>query len=327
MNTVLTVLYGIDCAGDAVKAACADTFESLKAAGHTPSFLAAHGPGFTRKYVTYRRRGARLFQSDFAAIQNFELCFGPPDLSSIPVKLSADFMIHREWARYCLVEKLPANGLIADAITPAVVDRAIKILKPGYGFSLTMPSSCGPMFWALGMIFSYAGERSSWSQEEGDNVCRWAGQAHVEQTSGVLRDVYPVNYLTEVHLNRQIGGIPLRRSIEADVSRGTMDTKGSISVWRVNERSINGIRAELDDVGLLFRLPPPPVRVIDQKKLDEANERLERFREEAITKGAKPMSWEEWLADIKAKAAARRLAREQARITGDAMRGKPRSAK
>ena len=59
-----------------------------------------------------------------------------------------------------------------------------------------------------------------WRQEkpEGDRIDKWRTVGIEEHCyeKGLLRDVYPWNFFTDLQLSRQIGGLCLRQWIEQD---------------------------------------------------------------------------------------------------------------
>ena len=70
---------------------------------------------------------------------------------------------------------------------------------------------------------------------------------------GILRDVYPMNFLTAPQLNKRIGRSTLRRWIGQTADRGELSHfMDDVWLWRVPEKLIPRIRSELDEVGLIF---------------------------------------------------------------------------
>jgi len=70
---------------------------------------------------------------------------------------------------------------------------------------------------------------------------------------GLLRDVYPQNYLTEPQLMRQVQGKSLEHWISSDSSRGTLTKLDQrMQLWRVPDAQVQSVRGELKLAGLIF---------------------------------------------------------------------------
>jgi len=137
-----------------------------------------------------------------------------------------------------------------------LLDRIGLLVKLCYGIGYLRSFELGPDIYACGM-----GTTSGFSDEEmaeADRIGSWfrerlAGNRHL---SGYLRDVYPLNVLSEPHLSRRVDGIPLAEWISQSQKRGTLrELPGNACVWRIDESNVDGVRAEMIKTGLLIAYP------------------------------------------------------------------------
>lgn len=70
---------------------------------------------------------------------------------------------------------------------------------------------------------------------------------------GVLRDVYPWNFLTASHLTAQVNNMVLQDWIQQDEQRGQLKPlNDDVWLWEVNEENILAVRYTLWDAGIIF---------------------------------------------------------------------------
>ncbi|MBN9565641.1 MAG: hypothetical protein J0G29_06085, partial [Alphaproteobacteria bacterium] len=71
--------------------------------------------------------------------------------------------------------------------------------------------------------------------------------------TGMLRDVYPLNFLSQAHLANQVEGMPFDQWVASDLARGTLNPlTDSMWSWRVEEDNIPAIREALRPTGLVL---------------------------------------------------------------------------
>lgn len=125
--------------------------------------------------------------------------------------------------------------------------------RPVYGYRCDRRMTDGPIYYPFGIIAGL--DRKD---EEREQISRWRRR---RETSGpptyltnLFRDVYPVNFLSPTHLQRQIGDTTLREWIAAHPRRGTLseNNDASLIVWRIPERSRPQVRKALATSGLLI---------------------------------------------------------------------------
>jgi len=119
-----------------------------------------------------------------------------------------------------------------------------------YGIAYQRPFELGPAAYALGAVvgLDYGDEDAhligDWFRE------RMGRNRHVR---GLLRDVYPLNFLSRPHLETPVDGQPLADWIEAAPGRGELAPfADGLWCWSIPQQSLEDLRAILRPRGLLI---------------------------------------------------------------------------
>lgn len=137
-----------------------------------------------------------------------------------------------------------------------LLDRIANIVPLCYGIGYLRTFEQGPDIYADGM-----GAGSDFSDEgeaEADRIASWFHERMGEnrQRTGYLRDVYPLNVISEPHLSQRIDGLALADWIAQSPQRGSLRSlPGNASVWRINESQVAHVREQLVKTGLLIAYP------------------------------------------------------------------------
>jgi hypothetical protein len=145
-----------------------------------------------------------------------------------------------------------------DAITSMVVPAVTAIYPGTYGYGYILDAAYGPGFHAVGMLYMCWPDRDkvpSLPRDEEKRCSRWfpSDQRNEALAKGLLRDVYPMNYLTDVHTRHKIDGQRLFDWIEHDTARGTLaKIRPGAWLWRVAEDRCMELGERLQAAGLLI---------------------------------------------------------------------------
>ena len=97
------------------------------------------------------------------------------------------------------------------------------------------------------------------NQEMEENILNW-DRAYNDKESyktGDLRDLYPLNFISETHLQRDVFGQSLRQWIESDLVRGTLEPlNGALWTWEIPQENISDLRLQLKDTDILVCFRP-----------------------------------------------------------------------
>jgi hypothetical protein len=249
-------LYGIQ--NDPVTAAefytaivqwCADL-------GHIPNKSLVHGDGFSGKCISFNHNNAKLANQGFALVSDFEI-FAIPDNAKNPMfEYLIDIIYAPDSSGSCLV--LAVNSEIAcitDSLHSSIVDLVIRTLNPAYGIGYLRELGKGPSLYAVGIGQGKdAEEYSGDAYREGVRHAHWGYTAMKEQIyrEGIIRDVYPWNLLTKLHLEASINGISLYDWIKSDNCGTLRKVNDECWIWEIKESNVAQVRSVLWDAGIIF---------------------------------------------------------------------------
>jgi len=100
-------------------------------------------------------------------------------------------------------------------------------------------------------------------QEMENNILNWDhayndpyGDCGTYKT-GDFRDLYPLNFIGEAHLKRDVFGQTLRQWIETDSARGTLEPLNeTLWTWEIPQENISALRQQLKPTDLLICFRP-----------------------------------------------------------------------
>jgi hypothetical protein len=122
-----------------------------------------------------------------------------------------------------------------------------------YGYQYVIDTAYGPGFHAIGMFYSSLKRKDvpPLPEPERRRTSSWCNNRIEGVPHGVLRDVFPVNLLTDVHRRRLIDGIPLFNWIAQDNSRGRIEQlTPAIWAWHVPDDRCAELGDTLEAAGL-----------------------------------------------------------------------------
>jgi hypothetical protein len=153
---------------------------------------------------------------------------------------SANWSVFAEW-----------GGLDEQEVIRQEIEFA-KLSVDDYGYMFFMQRRFGATWYHDGMPYAYVSEANLRSDEQKSNIGAWSHSSeHFKQP--LLRDVYPYNFLSRRYLELPVHGTTLRRWIEADPSRGTLEPlTDTITTWRPVIENIPLIRESLFRAGVMF---------------------------------------------------------------------------
>ena len=133
----------------------------------------------------------------------------------------------------------------------AFVKDLTKFTKPAYGYAYQMEFHYGPSFYPFGVIVN-----GGKSLEEREKITCWGNAYSYESGSyrtGHLRDIYPMNLLSEPHLNQQVFDTNLQNWIESSPDHGELKKlTETLWEWWVPEDKIEPVRDALKPTGILL---------------------------------------------------------------------------
>jgi hypothetical protein len=253
----VVAFYGIDPSAKSAAAFYHTVIEWFKSLGCPPDKAGIRGPGHSGKLGSFSRADAKLKKAGFEGVKSMEvLCSTPQALTGNDYFLTADWSVEYS---YALVAARSSLATLSPPSMLPVTQTLAQVLKPEYGIGYTRLHRHGPAMYAIGIcqglgLGGYGVDLNDAEREDADSISRW-GDAMAVQVwqKGILRDVYPWNFLTSSHLTKQIAGVPLEQWVRQDARRGTLSPLGDgVSLWEVTEANISDVRRLLRQSGIIF---------------------------------------------------------------------------
>ena len=247
----------------------------LKNHGFTPNQLGINGQSWSGRPGKFERLNSKILKKGFAEIQDVEVRCTSMDEPTFNSKWNMFASISPRMRMCAIVSVSNSNSAL---VSPRdhLIEYASEKLRPVHGFCTKRSIDKAPELFVVGLTSADSRE----SEPQRSEVFEWAHNQELQE-GVVLRDVYPMSYLTEKRLTQLVDGVTLMDWINASENRGRLTPLANGYAWHVPEADIPRVRDELNSAGLLYQLPPPrpkppPLSPEAQAKVDAIREELYR---------------------------------------------------
>jgi hypothetical protein len=223
--------------------------------GYPPDKAGVTGPGFGSQLGSFDRFNARLAKKGFRKVTGIDLVATTPGAKiwSDDYHVAAAYMGDEDLLTADVVARSSIARLSATSLLPVARELAA-ILKPVYGIGYTRSHQLDPTSYAIGLLVD-RGELTGAAAREEAEIAAWSETLFEDQVyrKGILRDVYPWNFLTRPHLKKKVAGVPLEQWIHQNPRRGTLSKFGrGMHVWEVARKDIPSVRRTVRQAGLIL---------------------------------------------------------------------------
>ena len=184
-------------------------------------------PGRMLRFNTMRRR---LRKDGYGRVQRLRL-------------IATNSVVSVGWLGDRRQAWLEASAAIADLKSLSMLRLAMdlgRILMPAYGMGFRRDVEDEPTLYALGI----GDER---------RLIAWKSYTPGAFRRGVIRELCPVNFLNDSHLQRQINRCTFDEWVRQGLGRGELQRLGSDAwMWTIPESSLPSLNAALERSGLVF---------------------------------------------------------------------------
>jgi len=254
----VVALYGLQFSPGRLEASYKHLVEWFDSLGCHPDRSGVSGMGFGEKVGTFDRFDRRLKRNGFEEVRGFDLYRLIPggDIPGYHWCVNADI---DEEDSYCIVGARSSIAPIPGESMLSVTRTLIRDLTPIYGIGFRREMDLGPSLYAMGGCMGL----QPWGADkpEGDRIDRWRALGIKQRCydKGVLRDVYPWNFLTQLQLSREVEGVPLKQWIEQDHNRGALSTvECGVYLWEIQVAQVAHVRVALENAGMVFDVKSAP---------------------------------------------------------------------
>ena len=220
-----------------------------------PDRIAVEGVGFSGNPVGFARTHSRLSKGDFSQVKAIETYSMLQNGRKPLVDWWATASISFDYKPAFVLEARSSVTTLEDDRLMRLIDNCVSILNPVYGIGYHRDHDKGPGFYAIGLNYVTMDNLTGDDPKEVEAVSKWGyvGMTNEVYREGLLRDVYPYNYLTKPHLEKSVGKQSLQQWIDADESRGSLSKIGEhMTLWRIASAQIEAVRGELSQYGVIF---------------------------------------------------------------------------
>jgi len=219
-----------------------------------PNFVVAKAPGFFGKPVSYARAKNMLQELSMEEAHYVTLLAMPPrDENFFDAPVSASINVRRE-----VLLSLDTSIKLCENDWLAIAKQIHCAMPFVYGYQYVLPYSVGPGMYAAGIVHSIS---AAVEGHEEELRTRWMHLrlAHEKKTySQIIRQVYPLQFLSDAHLRLRVGDLTLRAWIEATRKRGRLCALlPGVWTWSVpNRAAVQAANMELFNAGILSAWDP-----------------------------------------------------------------------
>ena len=249
--------YGIRIATEVLRAWYESALAWFQEKELLPDIGAVGGEGFSGKSLRFVNADRKLRKMEFSDVKWLEVVAMTEDGTDV-VKHS---VLSIGWSDRIPCVTLEASGAVAsldDVSLFSLMKQWHNQLDASYGIGLAMNQGRGPGFYLAGMGY-HRGDAPPPTSEEIEYERRrgdWGtiGTYFKVYNQGVLRDVYPWNFLSDRHVSRDFEGQAFGDWIRKDRARGTLEQVAEGKwFWCVPRGNVQDIRAILWGSNFIFK--------------------------------------------------------------------------
>jgi hypothetical protein len=202
----------------------------------------------------------RREREDFAGVWDISCMYYDASNANEPTKGLSCF-------QFAFNEKLAGfNRAMFDQIAKSIADKA----GFQYGYAVQAPYGVIGEEYGIGLAATLP------IDSELEDAYAWPRTLSIDMrlkqnrpfTRGLLRFVYPLNYLSRRQIDHPVGDKSLKEWIESAADRGNLTWLcDELFVWQVPEEQIRAIRVALGESGLLVAYKAPSMKQPDKKRL------------------------------------------------------------
>lgn len=150
----------------------------------------------------------------------------------------------------------------------ALVDRAAPmvfgVLGSAYGGCWDFPAEYGAGGYVATVNTMLSGMKWGSNEAYGARLNRWRDNIwhrRLRARQGYFREIYPINFVLDAHLEMPFRGTPLRKFIDAEGSLQRCEFNEKMYRWDVPEENLNAVRVALEPSGLILSSEAEPLQI------------------------------------------------------------------
>lgn len=123
-----------------------------------------------------------------------------------------------------------------------------------YGAVFELQAALGPPAYLASLIAIDFRSNQQPSTQYKERITRWRDNISggIHPRSGFFREIYPINYVTESHLEKAFNGAPLKKFMEANGTLRRTNFNTQMYRWDIEEAKLKIARESLENSGLVL---------------------------------------------------------------------------
>jgi hypothetical protein len=252
-NTSVVALYGSDMAKSDLQEVYKCALAWFATFGLEPDLMGFNYnnevTGGTGRLRAFDTRHKKLMALGFDHLTGLDLKFCDPN-SDID-----DFVVFSFSEKVTTLESRFATCQIPDGSLMPITLKMMQLINPEYAIGYTRHHTLAPGFFASGIGSGENYNQTLQEYEADRNRSFWldTGMGEKVWRTGLIRDVFQWNFLSDTQLERPVDGMCLREWIATSPNRGTLvPTEAGLTFWNVEEAMIPSLSKMLMKSGNCF---------------------------------------------------------------------------
>jgi len=151
-----------------------------------------------------------------------------------------------------------------DALVEKIGKGCFQVFGAFYGGAWNFPTAFAPDLYLISVDAIPRGHKWGSNREYSARITRWETNIwhrKLRASSGYFREVYPINFLLDTHLNMPFRDQPLSKFMEATGVLQPFKYNKKMYRWDVPDENLNAVREALEPSGLILSSDAEPLRI------------------------------------------------------------------
>ena len=151
-----------------------------------------------------------------------------------------------------------------DALIEKIGKARFEVFGTFYGGAWDFPTAFDPEGYLVSVGAIPKGHKWGSNREYSERLTRWEDniwRRKLRASRGYFREIYPINFLLETHLNMPFRDEPLSKFMEATGALRPFEFNEKMYRWDVPDETLNEVREALEPSGLILSSDVEPLQI------------------------------------------------------------------
>jgi hypothetical protein len=182
--------------------------------------------------------------------------------SSFATMTSASIGASRSGARSASIAVDQSLVSSPEQLVEAIASTFFEVTGPCYGGAFRFPVMFGPDGYRVSVGMESRGVPPMANRAYMARITRWRDnlwRRKLRPSSGYFREIYPINFLLDAHLNMPFRDVRLSEFMEVNGTLSNYGLQKGMYRWDVSEKNLDGVREALEPSGLILSSSAEPL--------------------------------------------------------------------